>query len=296
MPVPASIGVTNLAAENAADMRNSGLEFAINYQGKSKKLNYSIGVSGSLFNVNEVTGLGNRGLETVTGTSIIRIGAPFNAYYGFQALGIFQTAAEVASAPVQFGSLLTAPGDIRYADISGPAGKPDGIIDDNDLSVIGTPYPKMSYNINGTLNYQGLDLSLVLHGLSGINRFLNGNGQGPMNDDVTNSLEYWIDRWTPSKPSTTLPRVGGINNTKISTFYLQDASYLRLKNIEIGYTFPVAKTKKFLISKFRVYVSGQNLLTFTKMLYYDPERANSTGTDQLVPLYKVYTAGINLKF
>ena len=309
LPVPTSIGVSNLAAENAADMQNKGLELTISYQGKSKKLDYSIGVSGSAFNVNTVTGLGNRGLETITGQNIIRIGVPYNAYYGLKAIGIFQTAADIANAPVQYASTNTAPGDIKYADISGPDGKPDGIIDDKDLTVIGNPYPKLTYNFNGSLNYQGFDLNLVFYGLSGVDRLLMNNGQAPMNDDVTNVLASWVNRWTPTNPSSSYPRMGGVNNNKVSSYYIQDASFLRLKNLEFGYTIPAAKTKKFLVSKFRIYVSAQNLLTFTKMKNYDPERittaltsVNSSNTsintpsDQLAPLYKVYTVGLNLKF
>ncbi len=295
LPVPSSIGVTNLAAENAADMQNSGLELALNYQGRSKKVNYTIGVNGTFFNKNEVTGLGNRGLETVTGNTIIRIGQPYNSYFGLTAIGIFQTAAEIASSPVQYG-IPSSPGDMKYADLSGPAGKPDGVIDENDITVIGSPYPKMSFNVNGNVSYKGFDLNIVFNGLSGISRYLSNNGQQPMNDDVTNSLAYWINRWTPTNPSTKLPRVGGVNNNKVSSFYLEDAAYFRMRNLEIGYTIPVSFTKKYLIQKFRVYLSGQNLLTFTKMKNYDPERVNNTNTDQVTPLYKVYTFGVNLKF
>lgn len=295
-PIPSTIGVTNLAAQNAASMVNSGLELAMNYRGKIKALNYSIGGSLSKFADNKVTGLGDRGLETINAESIIRIGVPFNAYYGYKVIGIFQTAAEVAAAPKQFGSTLTAPGDLKYADLSGPDGKPDGVINASDRTVIGNPYPKMIYNFNASLGYKGFDLNILFEGLSGLDRVLNDNGQSPLEGDRNNALDYWINRWTPDKPSTKLPRLGGVNNSVVSTFYIEDASYLRLKNVELGYTLPVSFTQKFGISKLRIYAGGQNMLTFTKMKNFDPERARGGNTDQLTPLYKVYTFGLNLKF
>ncbi len=296
-PIPSTIGVTNLAAQNAASMVNRGLEITANYRGVIKKaVNYSIGASLSKFADNNVTGLGDRALETINAESIIRIGAPFNAYYGYQVIGIFQSAAEVAAAPRQFGSVRTAPGDFQYADLSGPGGKPDGVIDAFDRTIIGNPFPKMLYNFNGTLNYKNLDMSILFEGVSGIDRLLNDNGQLPFEGDRNNVLTYWIDRWTPTAPSTKLPRVGGQNNQVVSTFYVEDASYLRLKNLEIGYSIPTSFTQKYGISKLRVYLGAQNLLTFTKMKNFDPERARGGNSDQLVPLYKVYTFGVNLKF
>ncbi len=245
---------------------------------------------------NKVTSLGPGGEETIGGNTIIRIGEPFNAYYGYQTLGVFQTAEEVKSAPVQFGSSRTAPGDLRYADLSGPDGKPDGLVNAFDRVVIGNPFPRLIYNFTTNLLYRGFDFGLVFQGVSRVDRIFNGNGQLPMADDRNNALSYWTGRWTPESPSATLPRLGGFNNTVFSDFYVQDASFLRLKNLEVGYTIPATISSKAFIRKLRVYVSGQNLATFTKLENFDPERASGTNTDRLTPLYKVYTAGLNLKF
>lgn len=295
-PIPATIGVTNLAAQNAASMVNSGLELAVNYRGNYKGIAYSFGGSISKFADNKVTGLGERGLETINAESIIRIGVPFNAYYGYKVIGIFQNANEVAAAPRQFGSVRTAPGDFQYADLSGPNGIPDGVIDAFDRTVIGNPFPKMIYNFNTNLSYKGFDMTVLFEGVSGLDRLLNSNGQLPFEGDRNNALSYWINRWTPQNPSTTLPRLGGQNNQLASTFYIQDASYLRLKNFELGYAIPGNVSKRFGVSRLRVYVGAQNLLTFTKMKNFDPERARGSATDQLTPLYKVYSFGLNLKF
>jgi TonB-linked SusC/RagA family outer membrane protein len=295
-PIPSTIGVTNLAAQNAASMVNSGLELAANYRDRFKGLTYSLGGSLSKFADNKVTGLGEKGLETINAETIIRIGVPFNAYYGYKVLGVFQTTGEVSKAPKQFGSNLTAPGDFQYADLSGPAGKPDGVIDAFDRTVIGNPYPKMIYNFNGNFDFKGFDLSILFEGLSGVDRLLNDNGQLPFEGDRNNTLDYWINRWTPDNPSTKLPRLGGPNNSIVSTFYIEDASYLRLKNLELGYNLPASLINKIGLSKLRIYAGGQNMLTFTKMKNFDPERARGGNTDQLTPLYKVFTLGLNVKF
>lgn len=295
-PVPNTIGVTNLAAQNAATMVNEGIEVNAGYRHEFGKLKMTVNGNVTWMADNKVTGLGPDGRETIAGNTIIRVGQPFNAYYGYKVLGIFQTPEEVAAAPKQFGSNLTKPGDFKYADVSGPAGKPDGIIDANDRVVIGNPYPRWMYGFNIGFDYKGFDLNTIWQGVNKLDRVLNQNGQGPMPDDRNNALTYWINRWTPDKPSTTLPRLGGVNNTVLSTFYIEDVSYLRMRNIELGYTLPTNIGKKAGIQKLRVFVSGQNLLTITKMKNFDPERATGAATDRNVPLYKVFTTGINLKF
>lgn len=297
-PIPSSIGVTNLSAINAASMINKGVEIAVNYRGKLKGgLNYSVGGSISKFADNKVTGLGERGLESISGVSIIRIGVPYNAYFGYQAIGIFQSDDEVANAPRQFNNpALTKPGDIRYADLSGPDGKPDGLINDHDRTIIGNPYPSWIYNFNTTLNYKGFDMNILFEGIGNVDRILYDNGQLPFEGDRNNVLTYWLDRWTPTNPSAKLPRLGGYSNAIISSFYIQDASFLRMRNLEIGYSLPESLIKRIGLSKLRLFVGGQNLLTFTKLENFDPERARGRGTDQNVPLYKVYTFGLNVKF
>ena len=294
-PIPSTIGVTNLAAQNAASMENSGLEFSANYRNKIGKVNFSIGGNFSKYLKNEVTGLGENGAETIDGDNIIRIGEPFRAYFGYRTVGVFQTQEEVENAPVQFGNQNTAPGDLRYDDISGPDGTPDGVIDANDRQVIGNPYPEWVYNVNARMGIAGVDLSILFQGVSNIDRYLDSNGQLPMQDQRNNALSYWINRWTPENPSTELPRLGGQNNSITSDFYIQDASYLRLKNVELGYTLPRGFTRDFGINTLRAYVAGQNLVTWTDFENFDPERARG-GSARLTPLYKIYSLGINLQF
>lgn len=295
-PIPNTLGVTNLAAQNAASMVNRGLELSINHSNNIGKFKYNLGVNFTRLILNEVTGLGDGGEETIGGNNIIRIGDPLRAYFGYRALGIFQSIEEVALSPVQFGNSNTGPGDIRYADISGPDGVPDGIVNADDRTVIGNPYPELLYNINGGFEVAGIDLSFLFQGVHNIDRLIEGNGQYPMEDDRSNVLEYWINRWTPENPSEFLPRVGGQNNTVTSTFYLRDASYLRLKNVELGFTIPKMATQKIKIDRLRFFVGGQNILTFSKIDDFDPERAAGAQSNRLAPLYKTITFGVNAKF
>ncbi|SNS13663.1 TonB-linked outer membrane protein, SusC/RagA family [Belliella buryatensis] len=290
-PIPNSIGVTNLAAQNAAGMENKGIELAVNYRKNFGPVRMEIGGNVTRMADNRVTNLGDGGEETITNNNIIRIGAPFQSYFGYQAVGIFQSQEEVDSAPVQFGSNLTRPGDIRYADING-----DGIIDANDRTIIGNPFPRWIYGANLNLTYKDFDITAIFQGIGRVDRLMQGNGQLPMTDLRNNALSYWQDRWTPENPSDELPRLGGVNNQLISSFYIEDMSFFRLKNIEIGYNLPKTIAQKLLMQRARVFIGGQNLLTLTKVKNFDPERQRGLNTERTTPLYKVYTAGINLKF
>jgi hypothetical protein len=294
-PVPGTLGIGNLGAQNSASMINRGLELGLNYRGNLGEAKFSIGGNITKFLKNEVTGLGDGGEETINNADIIRVGAPFKAYYGMQAIGVFQSIAEIADAPTQFGNANTAPGDLRYADISGPEGVPDGVVNDDDRTIIGNPNPDLLVNFNGSLEYKGFDLNLLFQGVSGVDRLLMGNGNLPMPDNRSNALEYWVNRWTAENPSANLPRVGGQNNTRVSSFYIQDVSYLRLKSIELGYSLPKAFLNKININKLRVFVGAQNLFTFTGLEFNDPEGASGSQSNRNAPLYKTITLGLNVK-
>jgi TonB-linked SusC/RagA family outer membrane protein len=295
-PIPNTLGVGNLAARNSAEMVNKGWELGVNYRQVVSGFTYNLGFNVTRMADNEVTSLGEDGRETIGSNNIIRIGEPFRAYYGYQAIDIFQTRDEVSSAPRQFGNLRTGPGDIQYADISGPNGVPDGVVNSQDRMIIGNPYPRWLYNFTANFAYQGFDLGMIFQGLGKVDRLMRGLGQTPLDDDRRNALEYWVNRWTAENPSTELPRIGGANNTEWSSFYIEDGSYLRLKNLEVGYTLPRSILERVGVKTFRVFTSGQNLLTFTKMKYFDPERAREDVLVRTTPLYKVYSAGINLAF
>jgi TonB-linked SusC/RagA family outer membrane protein len=294
-PVPGTLGIGNLGAQNAASIINRGLELGLNYRGNLGEAKFSVGANITKFLLNEVTGLGEGGEETIRNTDIIRIGAPYRAYYGMQAIGVFQSIEEIANAPTQFGNANTGPGDLRFADISGPDGVPDGVVNDDDRTIIGNPNPDLLVNFNGSFEYKGFDLGVLFQGVSGVDRLLMGNGNLPMPDNRSNALGYWINRWTPESPSANLPRVGGQNNTRVSSFYIQDVSYLRLKSLELGYSLPKDVLNKININKLRVFVGAQNLFTFTGLEFVDPEGASGSQSNRNAPLYKTITLGLNVK-
>jgi len=295
-PVPNTLGIGSLGAQNAAEMINRGLEFGVNYRENLGEVKFSVGANMTKFLKRAiVTGLGDGGEETIGANSIIRIGEPFRAYYGWQAIGVFQTQDEIDTAPKQFDNDNTAPGDLQYADISGPDGVPDGIVDGDDRTVIGNPNPDILVNFNGLIEYKGFDLNAMFQGVNGVDRLIAGNGNLPMPDNRSNVLTYWLDRWTPEKPSANLPRVGGINNQIVSSFYVQDVSYLRLKSIELGYSLPKDVLHKMNLSKLRLFVGAQNLFTFTGLENFDPEGGSGSQSNRNAPLYKTITFGLNLK-
>lgn len=289
-PVPTTIGVSSLVSKNSASMISEGLEFNGSYRGNIGGLKYNVGGNFTAFFQNNVTSLGEGGEETINANDIIRIGEPFRAYYGYRAIGIFQSLTEIANSPTQLGNASTGPGDIRYEDVNG-----DGVVNQEDRVVIGNPNPDLLYNFNASFEYNNFDMSFLFQGVHGIDRLLMGNGNFPMDDNISNVLTHWVNRWTPENPSASLPRFGGQNNTIVSTFYVQDASFLRLKNFEFGYSLPADVSKKLNISKLRLFISGQNLLTFTGIENIDPEGGTGNQSNRSAPLYKVVTLGINLK-
>ncbi|NJL77291.1 MAG: SusC/RagA family TonB-linked outer membrane protein [Saprospiraceae bacterium] len=182
-PLPSTIGVSALAARNSASMFNEGVEANVGYRTNFGQVKMTLSGNVTWMADNEVTDLGPSATETIGGTTIIRIGQPLNAYYGYQKIGIFQTEEEVAAAPKQFGSNITKPGDIRYADISGPDKVPDGKIDANDRVVIGNPYPRWIYGFSAGFEFKGFDLNATLQGVGKLDRILNSNGQLPLEGD-----------------------------------------------------------------------------------------------------------------
>ena len=197
---------------------------------------------------------------------------------------------------------------MRYADISGPEGEPDGVIDSYDRTFVGSAIPKFTTGLNIGANWKNLDFSMFFQGAFGQKiyvQYLN-DSEGFYRGFPT-TLRYYNEHWTEQNPSNTQPRAiwNGSNNRKVSTRFLEDGSYLRLKNIQLGYTIPNAE--KLHISSLRFYLAATNLLTFTKYTGLDPEmtvNANSTGEGDRAngidwgnyPVAKSVTLGLNLTF
>lgn len=225
-----------------------------------------------------------------------------NITRGYVSTGQFQSQQEINTAPVQDtqGNKTLLPGDIRYQDING-----DGVIDSRDQTVIGRgPTPEVFFGLNLTANYKNFDLSILLQGASNFNRYYSEELQNPFFNN-SNTLAMFEDRWRRSDPNDvnsawipgTYPSTivsGSPNNQLFSTFWLQDATYLRVKNINLGYTFSKGLIEKIGMRNARVYISGQNVLTFSKVNFIDPEQPNGRGN--FYPQQKLWSLGLNVGF
>jgi TonB-dependent starch-binding outer membrane protein SusC len=290
----------NPSTVNAGEVRNSGFEVLLNYQDKIGEVNFSVSPNFSYTN-NRVTKL-STGLNQDINRGLF-VGHSVNSTYGYVADGLFVDQNDVSSYPTQ--PYAAEPGFVRYKDISGPNGVPDGKVDATyDRKVIGSYFPKYSFGANLQVDYKGFDVSVLLQGLAGFNRqigayqafaFYNG-GQ----------VQKWQEenRWTEENPDPNAKYIKltslnqGSGTISPSTFWDRNASFLRIKNIQIGYNFPRTLLDALKIQKLRVYVTGQNLYTFNSFYKgWDPEMSQSTGDNSpFYPITSVYTLGLNLNF
>lgn len=292
LPIPATQGDVEAPYQNVGSVSNRGWEFTVNY---NHFFNNGLGINAG-FNVsqvkNEITDLGKMGDNElggwVDGNSINVIGRPIGAYYGYVAEGYFQSEDEIQKHAQQFGDL--APGDIKFKDLND-----DGVIDpDNDRRILGNPFPNFSFGINLGAQFKGFDLVAFIQGLSGINRWNWYNNEYNSEANFTKSVK---DHWSEDNREAQFPRLGNTtNNNEYSSFWLIDASYLRLKHLGIGYNLPVSITQKLSFDDIRIYFAGYNMFTITKMKDFDPERATGDNRNAGYPQMKNYALGISLKF
>ena len=303
-PIPTFTGF-NPAFINAGSMRNRGWELSVRYRNQiANGLRYS--VTGLLSDVqNKVLDLG--GQDIIEGRSISTPGSAIRSYYGYLSDGLYQTKEQIAAdnaldgnATTPYIAANTAPGDIRYKDISGIDGKPDGKIDGYDRTILGNPFPRYSYSLTTNLAWKGFDLNVFLQGVGQRDSYVSGTGAWAFYsaDFISTAFAIHRDAWTPDNPNATYPRLTtdqGTFNWRDSNYWVRDAAYLRLKNVQLGYTIPTSLSQKLKIRSVRVYVSGQNLATFTNYLKgFDPEKQDQNG--EFYPVMRTTTVGLNLKF
>ena len=230
-------------------------------------------------------------------SAIYKAGLPLRTIYGYKTTGIYQNKAQLDATPHWAGA---APGDLIFEDVN-----KDGKISPEDRTTLGNGIPKATYGFNLNFDYKGFDVSALFQGVFGNKIMLAdanfGGGRGYFNF-LENLIAARADRWHGEGTSTTQPRLyfrgdPGHNNDNTS-FFVEDGSYTRLKNLQIGYTIPKKLTKKIHIERFRVYAGGTNLLTWTKYTGFDPEIAlngnDSYGWDY--PMAKTVIVGLNLDF
>ena len=303
MAIPSYVG-ENKPIGNVGKMENSGIEFELGYKFNVADATFNFRGNASYLK-NELVELGNdtgwatydsfQGVGTITRAMN---GEPFPYFYGLKTDGIFQTQAEIDSyvgpdgTPVQPDA---KPGYVRFVDINN-----DGKIDDNDRTKIGKGMPDWTFGFNFTAAWRGFDFSMMWQGTAGNDVF---DATRRIDIRSTNMPAWMLNRWTGPGTSDKYPIfiVGdSSDNWKSSDLYVYDGSYLRLKNVELGYTLPENITRKVFINRLRVYVSAENLFTFTKYHGFDPEISSggtSLGVDYGVyPQARVWRVGFNLEF
>lgn len=287
---------------NAGTTRNEGVEFALKYsQAVNDDFNFNVAFN-SMFLHNEVVSV--EGTDFLPGgqfgvgqpqPSRFEAGFPIGYFYGYKTDGIFQTPAEVAAHPSQSAlGAEAAPGDIRYVDANG-----DGVITPDDRVNIGDPIPEATMGLNLNVNYKGFDF--VAYTFASLGNDMVRNYE--RNQPNVNRGAYILDRWTGPGTSNSVPRVttGATSNMVFSDYYVEDASYARIQNVQLGYNLPGSFLEKTGINKLRVYAAVNNLYTFTEYRGYDPSatggEAIGGGIDYgFYPLPRIYQVGLNLNF
>lgn len=292
--IPSSFGGI-LPLENLGEVKNKGVDLSLNYHQKIQDFNFSLG-GNFTFARNEIVEMAE-----AAGTSkyMRKTGRPINGYYGYKTDGIFKSQEEIngyAKQEVAGKSYVTKPGDIKYVDVDG-----NGTVDSNDMTYLGNGnIPEIIYGINGSLSWKNLDFSFLLQGAARAQVYLKGGIIQPYFNQG-NLPQLWVNEsWTEQNVNARYPRLAesthNFPTTDISAVqtYLYDASYLRLKNIEIGYTFPSKWLKSASITGLRVYVNAQNLFTISDVPQIDPENTQQEGWTY--PQMKAFNVGLTLQF
>ncbi|MFA9390832.1 MAG: SusC/RagA family TonB-linked outer membrane protein [Prolixibacteraceae bacterium] len=290
--VPVHFGAT-LPMENIGEVANKGFEVSLGINKKLNKFHYFL--NGNLTHVkNEIVFM-----DEAAGTSefLKREGRPVDAYYGYKAIGIFKTDDEILNAPshdIAGAGYKAKVGDVRYEDVSG-----DGKVNSDDRTFLGDGnVPNTIYGINGGFEYKNFDFSFMFQGAAGVQYQLQAQIVWPFYNDGGVPQFWYDDHYSAENPNANYSSLNlSRNNFPIdapSSLYIYDASYLRLKNLEIGYTLPTSVVSKIKVKGLRIYASAQNLLTMTSVPQVDPENTSNMG--QNYPNVKSVNFGVKVDF
>ncbi|MDQ3843726.1 MAG: SusC/RagA family TonB-linked outer membrane protein, partial [Bacteroidota bacterium] len=310
--LPPNTGVQNNADLNVAQVKNTGFEFQLGYNNRIGPVDFNF--SGNLTTVkNKVVKL-NRGTPLGSETGRIEEGFPLFYLWGYKVGGIFQDQAEIDAwrskyADVSIGQSKTnatagyqyKPGDMYFQDVYGNRTKPterysetpDSIINTNDRTFLGKTIPGFYYGFNFGANYRGIDVSLFFQGVGDVQKYNSVRAGLESMGGLANQLTTVLNRWTPTNPSTTMPRAvynNPSNPTRFSSRFVEDAGYFRLRNVQLGYTVPATVLGRLgFIQNLRIYGSGVNVFTVTKWTGLDPE-------NDAVPPTRQFLLGVNATF
>lgn len=333
LPIPLSVGISDFYT-NIGSVNNRGVDISAGYRNNFKKLTYNIGATAS-FNKNKVldldgvnnnpirTGNNNYGDGNATQGAMVgqaltytKAGLPFGQFYGYKVEGIYASEEEISRHAQQPGKRANI-GDLIFKDVNG-----DGIINDLDRTIIGNPYPELSFGLNMNLAWKGFDLALLFNGVTGVDIF---NGVAPYSQSVwsdgNTTSQVFNASFLGSNKLTNQPRIGVLspdglsyapdpngNYTLANSYFVEDGSYVKLKNVQLGYSFSTKTLQRAHIKSARVYLMGNNLLTLTKYSGVDPELGSqdlsinggttSRGIDgpYKYPSVRIFSFGLNFTF
>jgi len=309
VPIPKTAGTGTIPYVNIGEINNKGLDLNVTYKDKVGDFRYTVSAMFSTYK-NNVVKLNDDPNATVFGfstrlpsISVTKAGLPIASYYGYIVDGVIKDDAEAATAP-KFGTYTRA-GVFKFRDVNG-----DGVITAADKTIIGNPHPDFTYGLNLNLGYKNWDLAIF--------------AQGSQGNQIFNYLKYWTDfntfqgnrstdmlynSWKKQGDNALLPRLNSQDGTsqQISTYFVEDGSYMRIKNVQLTYTLPASILSKIKISSAQIYIQGQNLFTFTKYKGLDPDiNLRASGTDNqdihmgidegAFPVAKSYNVGVRLGF
>jgi TonB-linked SusC/RagA family outer membrane protein len=301
VPIPNYIGVSTQPYVNAAKVLNSGLEGTFVWHRKLGAADLDLGLNGATIS-NTVKALGQGNSQILAGglgnevayTTRTAVGQPIGCFWGLKVLGVFQTPAEVASSPNR--NVAEQPGDLRFVDTNG-----DGTITDADKTFLGCPIPDVVYGFNSRLRWGNFDLSANFSGQAGNKVF---NGKKAVRFGVENFEASFLNRWHGQGTSNREPRVTTAGNNYVaSDRFIEDGSFLKLQNVQVGYRLPAQVVHALSIEQARIYVSGTNLFNITNYTGYTPELAGgsviASGIDAfsgIFPPARTFTAGVDVTF
>ena len=284
------LGSLSAPYQNVGAVRNRGWEWTVNYSDSKGDWAWNVGFNLSHVK-NKILEMGELE-EKIDGNTINRIGNPIGAYFGYKAIGIYRTEADLQRTNskgevIKQNGVAPKLGDIMYADLDD-----DGNITPEDRDIIGNPFPKYSYSFNLGASWKNFDLSTFWQGVGGIYRY-----SWETSTDIRGNLtNRWVNRYSADNINAPMPALGNTMNDSYSSFWLKKSDYLRLKNLEFGYTFRQTELAKVGISSIRVYFAGSNLLTFTPLKNWDPEKSSGDTRNDVHPNMRTYSFGLNIQF
>ncbi|TKG95005.1 SusC/RagA family TonB-linked outer membrane protein [Puteibacter caeruleilacunae] len=289
--IPYSVGDVEAPMQNMGEMKNTGIELAVDWRDTKGAFSYGVNVNATYMK-NVVEKLD----KEYTGTYLQREGEAMNSIFLLNNVGVYQTQEEIDQHLPNRTNYNPAPGDLKYEDFND-----DGNITEEDYQIMGKSNPSWMYGLNLDASYKGFDARVFFQGMADFESFLSFQYVEPYFNN-SGLATFWRDRWTPENPSKTMPRLTYSSyapNTSAaypSTFYMYDRSFIRLKNVQIGYTLPKELTRKAFMQKVRFYLNAENLVTWTNFKGLDPERYETQERFGVFPVAKTVSMGVEITF